>query len=314
MCGGFVVDSCRCCPVRIIGPDYIRDGFNYDIGMSCLVIIRSARDEMSANEKKLADFVLENASLVRDYSSQQIAVSVGVSQSSVVKFSQKLGYKGFTDLKLAIHESVVKRESNVSVLHGKGASAGAEISLKDELYRAKCDAISGATDLNSDETLVAAARAIQSSGRVQLVGSGSGYSVARDIAFKMMSLGKPVIMEGDAEQQISGVATLGRGDCLVVISVLGQSSHLVKLAQQAKKVGATVISLTNQSANPVSALADVRLYSVSGGTDSDMSDVVAASSQQHVTDLVFFTFTQRRRGSNKFPGKDRRAGDISKAK
>ena len=127
--------------------------------MSCLTIIRSARDEMSANEKKLADFVLENASLVRDYSSQQIAAAVGVSQSSVVKFSQKLGYKGFTDLKLAIHESVVKQESNVSLLHGRGAPPGVEVSFKDKLYRAKSEAISGASDLNDDSSLLAAARA-----------------------------------------------------------------------------------------------------------------------------------------------------------
>ena len=170
-------------------------------GMSCLTIIRSARDEMSANEKKLADFVLENASLVRDYSSQQIAAAVGVSQYSVVKFSQKLGYKGFTDLKLAIHESVVKQESNVSLLHGGGASAGAQVSLKDKLFRAKSEAISGASDLNDDNSLMAAARAIAVSSRVQLVGSGTAYIVARDTACKMLSFGKPVIAEGCGEMR-----------------------------------------------------------------------------------------------------------------
>ena len=44
--------------------------------MSCLAIIRAARDKMSANEKKLADFVLDNAPLIRDYLSQQIAAAV----------------------------------------------------------------------------------------------------------------------------------------------------------------------------------------------------------------------------------------------
>lgn len=262
------------------------------VGMSCLAIIRSAREEMSANEKKLADFVLENASLVRDYSSQQIAASVGVSQSSVVKFSQKLGYKGFTDLKLAIHESVVKQESNVSVLHGRRASSGVEVSLKDKLYQAKSEAISGASDLNDESTLLAAARAIKSSARVQLVGSGNAYTVARDMAFQLMSIGKPVIAEGDAEVQVSGVATLGRGDCLMVISAQGQTPHLVQLAQQAKKAGVTIISLTNQSANPVSSMADIRLVSVSRGVDSDMSDIVAVSSQQHVIDLVVFALAE----------------------
>ncbi len=275
--------------------------------MSCLTIIRSARDEMSVNEKKLADFVLENASLVRDYSSQQIAASVGVSQSSVVKFSQKLGYKGFTDLKLAIHESVVKQESNVSVLHGGRVASGGQVTLKDKLFRAKSEAISGASDLNDDDSLMAAARAIAVSSRVQLVGTGTAHIVARDTACKMLSLGKPIIAEADAEMQLSGIATLQRNDCLIVISGQAQSPHLVQLARQAKKAGVTVISLTNQSANPVSALADIRLYSVSRGEDSDMSIIVAGTSQRHVMDLVFATLAEHN-------AKGRLGKGVSKAK
>jgi DNA-binding MurR/RpiR family transcriptional regulator len=273
--------------------------------MSCLVIIWSARDEMSANEKKLADFIVENAPLIRDYSSQQIAHSVGVSQSSVVKFSQKLGYKGFTDLKLAIHESVVKQESNVAVFHGRGAGSGAGMSLKDRLYQSKVDAISGATDLNDDATVQAAAEAIDAANRVQLVGAGNAFAVARDAAFRMMTLGKPVIAEADAEVQLSCSATLARGDCLVVISALGQAPHLTQLAKQAKKSGATIISVTNQGANPVAALADIRLYSVSRGGDEDLPDVVLVSSQQHIIDLVYYTLA--RNAAEKAPTARRKA-------
>jgi DNA-binding MurR/RpiR family transcriptional regulator len=244
---------------------------------------------MSANEKKLADFILENASLIRDYSSQQIAAAVGVSQSSVVKFSQKIGYKGFTDLKLAIHETVVKQESNVAVLAGKRAQAGAGVSLKDQLFQAKSEAISGATSLNDDKAIRDAARALESCKRLQLVGSGTAFTVARDAAFRMMSLGISVIAEGDSEVQLSIVETLGKNDCLFIISSLGQSPHLVRLAKRAAKGGATVITLTNQVANPVAALARIRLYSVSSGGDRDIPDVIATTSQQHVTDLVFYT-------------------------
>lgn len=260
--------------------------------MSCIAIIRSAREEMSANEKKLADFILENASLVRDYSSQQIAHAVGVSQSSVVKFSQKLGYKGFTDLKLAIHESVVKQESNVAVLHGRGKSKGDKMSLKDQLYQSKHDAISGATDLNDDRAIHAAADAIGAATRVQIVGSGHAFAVARDAAYRMMTLGKPVFAEADAEVQMACVETLQRGDCLVVISAAGQAPHLSQLAKRARNAGAVIISVTNQAANPVAALADVRLYSMSRGGEGDLPEVVATSSQQHVIDMVFYTLAR----------------------
>ena len=244
---------------------------------------------MSLNEKKIADFILGNSSLIRDYSSQQLAGSVGVSQSSVIKFSQKVGYRGFTDLKLAIHESVVKQESNVAVLNGGGSARGAGESLKDRLFDAKCDAIRGATDLNKDERLRLAARVIESATRVQLVGSGSAFSVVRDIAHKLSSIGKPVMAEPDADVQLLSVATLGRRDCLILISASGQSAQLRHLAKQAKKAGATIVSVTNQLANPVATLADINLYSVSRQIDTATPQIVSSTSQQHVMDLVFFS-------------------------
>ena len=57
-----------------------------------------------------------------------------------------------------------------------------------------------------------------------------------------------------------------------------------------------MITLTNQVANPVAALADLRLFSVSDGGDSTIPDVAAATSQQHVIDLVYFTMAQRAGG------------------
>ncbi len=258
-------------------------------GMSCLAIIRSARDEMSANEKKLADFILENAPLIRDYSSQQIAASVGVSQSSVVKFSQKIGYKGFTDLKLAIHESVIKQGANVALLQSADArDRSAAVSPREELYRSKSEALLRASELNDERRIDAAVSAIAHAGRVQVIGVGNAYIASRDLSLKLMTLGKAVIAEGDAHLQLSGVATLTRGDCLVACSDLGQEPALIQIVKQAKKAGVAIVSMTGPGGNPVSALADVRLYMASAATETGLSAVLAAVSRQHVVDLVYF--------------------------
>src|SRR5690606_7368895 len=79
--------------------------------MSSLLKIRAERDQMSAIERRIADFLLDNAHLLRDYSSQQLASALGISQSSVVKFSQKLGFKGYPDLKFSIGESVARADA-----------------------------------------------------------------------------------------------------------------------------------------------------------------------------------------------------------
>src|SRR5690606_18203767 len=76
--------------------------------MQPLLIIRAERGQMSAIERRIADFILDNTHLLRDYSSQQLANALGISQSSVVKFSQKLGFKGYPDLKASIGEAVAR--------------------------------------------------------------------------------------------------------------------------------------------------------------------------------------------------------------
>ncbi len=92
--------------------------------MSPLVKIRSERDRMSAVERRIADFILENAQLLRDYSSQQLASALGISQSSVVKFTQKLGFRGYPDLKYSVGEAIGRTEETGDLLivfseHGK---------------------------------------------------------------------------------------------------------------------------------------------------------------------------------------------------
>jgi DNA-binding MurR/RpiR family transcriptional regulator len=109
------------------------------------------------------------------------------------------------------------------------------------------------------------------------------------MALRLAGIGKPVIAEPDADVQLQSVGTLTRGDCLMLISSTGQSAHLRQLARQARKAGATVISITSQLANPVATLADIRLFSVSDRVDDAVSRMVATTSQQHVMDLVFLS-------------------------
>src|SRR5512134_3087156 len=105
--------------------------------MSSLLKIRSERDQMSAIERRIADFLLENAHLLRDYSSQQLADALRISQSSVVKFSQKLGFKGYPDLKYSIGEAL-GRSSGVEA--GQGAAQATPVGLRaaptSDLWRA----------------------------------------------------------------------------------------------------------------------------------------------------------------------------------
>src|SRR6187431_2473193 len=105
--------------------------------MPPLLKIRAERDQMSAIERRIADFLLENAHLLRDYSSQQLADALQISQSSVVKFSQKLGFKGYPDLKYSVGEAVGRNSGGDVAGAARSARTATRQVLAETLWQAK---------------------------------------------------------------------------------------------------------------------------------------------------------------------------------
>jgi len=261
--------------------------------MPCLLKMRAVREELSANEKKIADFILENAALIRDYSSQNLAASVGVSQSSIIKFSQKLNYRGFTDLKLAIHESVLISDTHEDVIKKNGSGNGKTETVQEQLYSIKNEALLTTMELNDEQRILSAVKLLEQGKRVQIIALGSGSLVARNFASMLIQIGKSVIAEVDTYIQLASVMTLGKGDVVFVISFSGQSAKMVQITRRAKKAGVAVISLTNYSANPIRSLADIPLFSVDREGSFDFPQIISTASQQHVVDVLFTCLLKR---------------------
>jgi RpiR family murPQ operon transcriptional repressor len=275
--------------------------------MSCLVKMRTVREELSANEKKIADFILDNSALIRDYSSQNLAASVGVSQSSIIKFSQKLNYRGFTDLKLAIHESVVKSSHDEQAVENGNGSGARPDSIQEQIYNIKNEALLTTMELNDEKRILSAVKVLENSRRIQIVALGAGSLVARNFASMLIQIGKSVIAEVDTYIQLSSIATLGKGDTVLVISFTGQSAKMIQLTKQAKKAGATIISLTSYNANPIRSLADVQLFSVSKQVEFEVPQIISSASQQHVVDILFSYMLKRDRKAKELLALSRKA-------
>src|SRR5690606_8286316 len=157
--------------------------------MSALVKIRSERDQMSAIERRIADFILENAQLLRDYSSQQLANALGISQSSVVKFCQKLSFKGYPDLKFSISEALARADNGQPATEAPTTPDERKRTLASTLWRRKSEAEGATRLINPPEALEAATEAIGSASRVFIIGLGEDDIHARAFALKLSWVG-----------------------------------------------------------------------------------------------------------------------------
>lgn len=266
--------------------------------MSTFVKIKALRQSFSSSEAKLADFTLTSANAIRNLSSVELAKVVGVSQSSVVKFSQKLGYKGFPAFKLAVIDAL-NEETSEPKLHGKITLNDSLEQIAEKLLSSKLAVLTETKNLNEAAAVEQAVELLKSAKRILICGLGGSALVAKDFSYKLQKLGMPAIAEPDGHAQLAYVATLGKGDLVIAISESGTTREIAEVVKQAKTTDTNVISVTKFGNSPVANAADVKLYSVAEGESIRLSSILARTAQDFVIDILFIALTQSSRQGRK---------------
>jgi DNA-binding MurR/RpiR family transcriptional regulator len=255
--------------------------------MSSLLKIRSERDQMSAIERRIADFILENAHLLRDYSSQQLANSLRISQSSVVKFSQKLGFKGYPDLKVSVSEAVARENGSGEARAAVPTRDAPQSALAEALWRSKSHAEEETRLINTPASIAKIARALDAADKVFCLGIGEDGVPARAFAMKLAMLGIPAVHQSDPVLMSSSIAIAAEDDVLVVFSEHGKQHALSQIARQFQERKGKVLSVTRHSANPLRAHADMSLLVSAHDERAHIEPLLYQAVLQHLMDLVF---------------------------
>jgi DNA-binding MurR/RpiR family transcriptional regulator len=254
---------------------------------SPLVKLRSERDRMSAIERRIADFILDNALLLRDYSSQQLANAVGISQSSVVKFCQKLGFKGYPDLKYSIGEAAARAGSIEQAAPASSAREQAGESPAGSLWRLKSDAEQETRLINPPEALGTVARTIGAAGKVFIIGLGEDDIHARAFALRLSLLGILVVHNFDTAHMTASVSAAGPDDVLLVFSEHGRQPALCQICRYHRARRGRVITVTRHTSNALRAHADLSLLVSAHDDRPHIEPLLYHSALQQLLDCVF---------------------------
>lgn len=260
--------------------------------MAAFSKIKALLPSLSNSEEKLALYILASPNALRDLSSQKLAHTVGVSQSSVVKFAQKLKYKGYPALKLAILDDLKNVETDHQKLHGSIAVDDDYETMSAKLLQSKIAVLNQTKELNDRHSLAAAVSLLQRANRVLVTGLGGSALVGKDFSFKLQKLGIMAISEIDGHAQLAIASTLGEADVVFALSESGATREVVNVVNEAITNGTPVISVTKFGDTPVSMHAQVRLYSVAEEAATRISSILARTAQELVIDMLFISLMQ----------------------
>ncbi|WP_426760252.1 MurR/RpiR family transcriptional regulator [Enterobacter cloacae complex sp. 366F10] len=262
--------------------------------MNCLIRIRQRYAGFAQSDKKLADFLLSQPDRARHLSSQQLAGEAGVSQSSVVKFAQKIGYKGFPALKLAISEALVSNPNPQSMpVHNQIRGDDPMRLVGEKLIKENVAAMHATLDVNTEE---AAGKRSHASRRaaycVDRDPRASGL-VARNFGWKLTKIGYNAIVEQDMHALLATVQAMDPDDLLLAISYSGKRREINMATDEALRVGGKILAITGFSPNALQQRATRCLYTIAEEQATRSAAISSTSAQMMLTDLLFMALVQQ---------------------
>lgn len=267
--------------------------------MSVLTVLKAQIGTLTEGERQIAQFILDEPDRMIPLSSATLAETIGRSQSSVIKFCQKLGFSGYQDFKLAVSQAIAQSWQVPSgMVHGSIDATDSYATTVQKLVGSKLHAMQQTISVNNETVIGRALEQIQNARRVQLVGVGAASLVARDLTYKLQKLGLFVIYEADSHVQVANAATLGRSDVMIALSQSGASLETLHVAKTAKAHGSVLISITGVQPNRLSAMSDIQLYTVADEERPRSSAITSRDAQLTMTDLLFILLLQRKPEAN----------------
>lgn len=262
--------------------------------MTLLTQINWLIPELPPGAQRIARAILADAPTVASQTSTELAILAGCSQSAVVKFCQRMKFKGFPEFQAALRRQLYETPRAEASLHNHIATNDSLAIMALKLADEKRQSIEDTTRQLDLEAVAKVVEMLHQASRVQIIGLGGSGLVARDLGYKLQKIGLSTSVESDHHVQITVAQTLKSGDVQIALSFSGERKDMLVAAKVARDKGALVVAITGNATSRLARIADVVLEIVADENTWRSSAISSRSAQNTVTDLLFLALLQKR--------------------
>jgi len=228
-----------------------------------LANIKSLYPSLSEVEKKIADFILNQHESVIYMTVAQISKKIEVADSSIIRFCQKLGFNGFTQLKINIAKNIKKYEEPIpsDIVEGDDP-----YTVTKKVFASSSQALKDTLEVLDKNELSRAIEAITTAKRIEFYGVGTSASIAEDAYYRFMRIGYPAYVATDPFISTVSASMLDNECVAVGISHSGRTIDIIETLKIAKSKGAKTICITSFIESPITKVADIKLITATSET------------------------------------------------
>lgn len=256
--------------------------------------LRDSYDELTRSQKRIAEAIVEDPEFVAFATVDKMAGRLGVSPSTVVRFTYRLGLSGYQDLQERVRtlvrsqmRSATATTDESGVVEHLGNTAFAH-SLDHDLANLR----QTAAGLELAE-LERAVRLLGEARRILVVADGTALSVASYVTLALgRTRGQVDLVRGEMES-VGRLIDVGPDHVLLAITFPPYASSVLRAARWAKKREASVVAITDSPVSPVGQIADVGLPTRVSGIGPHNTMAAAMAVANALLNELFLRFKDR---------------------
>lgn len=226
---------------------------SYDI----LAILQEKESGFSKGQKRIARYITEAYDKAAFMTANRLGKTVGVSESTVVRFAVDLGFDGYPSMQKAMQEMVLNRLTSVQRLEVASGRIGDQDVVSMVLH-SDMEKLRQTSETVDREAFRQAVNAILKAKRVYILGVRSVAPLANFLGYYLnyMFNNVHVISGFSAGEMFEKIVSVNAEDVVIAFSFPRYSSSTTKGAQYCRSAGATVIGITDNRLSPLGSNSD----------------------------------------------------------
>lgn len=253
--------------------------------------IRAIYSTLSKGQKKIANAVLNDYDKVAYLTAAKLGNLVGVSESTVVRFADELGFEGYSQFQLAVQELVrIKLTPNQRIEITKQRIGRGDVI--DNVMESDINKIKYTLERLDRRAFVEAVDSIISARTIYITGARSSEPIARHLSYNLSLIFDNVkfIVPTSSSEVFEQMYSINEEDVVIAFSFPRYSSKMINGIKFATQKNAKVVVFTDSDVSPLVEYSDCVLIAQSDMA-SFMDSLVAPLS---IINAIIIEITARR--------------------
>ena len=264
----------------------------------CLYLIKQYVPGLSPSERKVAEYLINHPVEAVGFNITKLAQKANTSTAAIIRFANRIGYKGYSDLRLHLAKEVFSTEKphEDRLLIELDESTTTDDIVK-TMVGITHESIEGLAKVIDRTALDAAVETIATARHIVICGVGASGIVGTDLQQKLARLGLLAIYTPDSDMQIVQACALKENDALVAISYSGETNKVLRVVQEAKNNLTPTIAITRIGGNTLTKRSDINLFVPNIESLFRQGATISRINQLMVVDIVYAMILSRFKGN-----------------